>query len=159
MRKLPPGIQIMDPPVRSIRRNARLHVATTQRTSISANLSIHASSTFRARALCMDTSLDSRVGLRHEIERRSARDEVFSFFTFLKFPNNSARMLHHPPTHVPLVDGLSFFRVLHKMRNAGKAQRQFRVVKVLLPLEVDLEVFPFDGVQFFVEPDYASVSV
>jgi len=68
-------------------------------------------------------------------------------------------MLHYPPSHVPLVNRLSFFRVLHKMRNTGEAQRQFRIVKVLLALEVDLEVFPFDGVQFFVEPDDASVSV
>src|SRR6516225_10869077 len=104
MRKLPPGIQIMDP--RFDLSDATLAFMSQLRRG---NLSIHASSTFRARALCMDTSLDSRVGLRHEIERRSARDEVFSFFTFLKFPNNSARMLHHPPTHVPLVDGLSFF--------------------------------------------------
>src|SRR5215467_8023373 len=159
MRKLPPGIQIMDP--RFDLSDATLAFMSQLRRGrrLSSNLSMDASSTFSAHRLCMDTSLDSRVGLRHEIQRRSARDEVFSFFTFLKFPNDSARMLHHPPTHVPLVDGLSFFRVLHKMRNAGKAQRQFRVVKVLLPLEVDLEVFPFDGVQFFVEPDYASVSV
>src|SRR5262245_56887477 len=159
MRKLPPGIQIMDP--RFDLSDATLAFTSPLRRGrrFSANLSMDASSTFCARALCMDTSLDPRVGLRHEIERRSARDELFSFFAFLKFPNNSARVLHHPPTHVPLVDGLAFFRVLHKMRNAGKAQRQFRVVKVLLALEVDLEVLPFDGVQFFIEPDYAGVSV
>src|SRR5215510_3177189 len=159
MRKLPPGIQIMDP-------GFDLSDATLAFTSplrrgrrFSANLSMDASSTFCARALCTDTSLISRVGLRHEIERRSARDEFFSFFAFLELPNNSARMLHHPPAPVPLVDGLSFFRVLHEVRNAGKTQRQFRVVKVLLALEVDLEVFPFDRVQFFVQPDHAGISV
>src|SRR5258708_12246883 len=68
-------------------------------------------------------------------------------------------MLHHPPAHVPLVDRFSFFRVLHEVGNAGKYQRQFRIVNVLLTLEVDLEVFPFDGMQFFVKPDDAGIAV
>ena len=81
-----------------------------------------------ARALppCMrnpSLSLGSRIGFRHEIQRRSARDELFSFFAFLELPHNAARMLHYPPAHVPLVDRFSFFWVLHEVGNAGKTQR------------------------------------
>src|SRR6201981_2386052 len=90
-----------------------------------------------ARALppCMrnpSLSLGSRVGFRHEIQRGSARDELFSFFAFLELPHNAARMLHHPPAHVALVDRVSFFRVLHEVGNASKTQRQFRIVKGVL---------------------------
>src|SRR5713101_3615544 len=159
MRKLPQGIQIMDPRLDSS--DAMLAFISPLRRGRwrSTDLSMDASSTFCAGVFRVDTSLDSRVGLWHEVERRSGRDEFFSFFALLKLPNNSMCVLHHPPAHVPLIDGFSFFRVLHEMRNAGKAQRQFRVVKVLLALEVDLEVFPFNGVQFFIEPDYAVVPV
>src|SRR5262249_20466391 len=104
-------------------------------------------------------SLGSRVGFRHEIQRRSARDELFSFFAFLELPDNAVRMLHHPPAHVALVDRLSFFRILHKVRNAGEAQWEFRIVEVLLAFEVDLEVFPFHGVQLFVQPYHAGVPI
>jgi hypothetical protein len=55
-------------------------------------------------------------------------------------------VLHHPPAYVTLIDRFSFLRVLHEVRDACKAQRQFRVMKVLLTLEVDLEILPFDGV-------------
>src|SRR5256885_1561920 len=112
MRKLPPGTQIMD--ARFDLSDAILVFASPLRREcrLSTNLSIDASSASCAGRFCVGTSLDSRVGLRHEVERRSGRDEIFSFFAFLELPNNSVRMLHHPPTHVPLVDGLSFFRVL-----------------------------------------------
>src|SRR5271166_5767611 len=49
--------------------------------------------------------LASRVGARHEVERRSRRDELLSFLALLKLPDNTMRVLHHPPAHVPLVDG------------------------------------------------------
>src|SRR5947209_5876096 len=104
MRKLPPGIQIMDP--RFDLSDAMLAFTSPLRRARWL-LSMDAASTFCAGVSCVDTSLDSRVGLWHVVERRSARDELFSFFAFLKLPNNSARVLHHPPAHVPLVDGLS----------------------------------------------------
>jgi hypothetical protein len=49
-------------------------------------------------------------------------------------------VLHHPPAHVLLVDGLALFRVVLEVRDAREAQRQLRVMEVLLALEVDLEV-------------------
>ena len=57
-------------------------------------------------------------------------------------------VLHYPPAHITLVDRLSFLRVFLQMGNAREPKRQFRIVEMLLALEVDLEVFPFDGVQF-----------
>src|SRR6266852_6330087 len=118
-----------------------------------------ASSAACALAFCADMSLGGRSGSWDEIDRRSGRDELFFLGAVLELPNDPLRVLHHPPAHVPLVDGLSFFRVLHEVRNAGKAQRQLRVVKVLLAFEVDLEVFPFDGMQLVLEPDHAGFSV
>src|SRR5262249_2676958 len=87
-------------------------------------------------AACAGTTSSSRVGLRHIVERRSRRDELFLLGALLELPDNSLRVLHHPPAHIALADGLSFLRVLHQVRDPGKAERQFRVVKVLLALEV-----------------------
>src|ERR1700730_8146428 len=140
MRKLPPGIQIMA---------SRLDNAVLV-------------SPWRSRCapmLSADRALSPRVRPRHEIERRSGRDELFSLFAFLELPDDAVRVLHHPPAHIALVHGFAFFRVLLEVRNAGKAERQFRVVEVLLALEVDLEVLPFDRVQLFVEPDHAGIPV
>src|SRR6266481_8221400 len=140
MRKLPPGIQIMA----SRLDNAVLVFPSRSRCAL---------------MLSADRGSSPRVRPRHEIERRSGRDKLFSLFAFLELSNDSMRMLHHPPAHVSLVDGFAFFRVLLEVRNAGKTQRQFRVVKVLLALEVDLEVLPFDRVKFFIEPDHAVIAV
>src|SRR6516165_1108201 len=140
MRKLPPGIQSMA----SRLDNAVLVFLSRSRCAL---------------MLSADRILSPRVRPRHEIERRSGRDKLFSLFAFLELSNDSMRMLHHPPAHVSLVDGFAFFRVLLEVRNAGKTERQFRVVEVLLALEVDLEVLPFDRVQLFVEPDHARVAV
>src|SRR6516165_9694696 len=140
MRKLPPGIRIMA---------SRLGNAVP----------VFLSPSRCALMLSANRASSPRVRPRYEIERRSRRDELFLLFAFLELPNDSVRVLHHPPAHVALVHGLAFFRVLHEMGDAGKAERQFRVVEVLLALEVDLEVLPFDCVQLFVEPDHARVAV
>src|SRR6266851_8971502 len=118
-----------------------------------------ASSAACAPAFCADMSLGGCSGSWDEIDRRSGRDELFFLGAVLELPNDSLRVLHHPPAHVPLANGFSFFRVLHEVRNAGKAQRQLRVVKVLLALEIDLEVFPFDGMQLVLEPDHAGFAI
>src|SRR3981081_4350094 len=89
-----------------------------------------------APAVCANMSLRSRSGFRHEVERSAGRDEVFFLGAVLEFPYDSLRVLHHPPAHVSLVHGLPFFRVLLQVSDAGKAQRQLRIVKVLLALEV-----------------------
>src|SRR5262245_60043999 len=99
------------------------------------------------------------IGSWHEVEWRSARNEFFSLLAFFERAHDAVRMLHHPPAHITLVDGLAFFRVLHEVRDAGKAEPQLRIVEVLLALEVDLEVLPLDGVQFFVEPYHAILPV
>src|SRR5262245_4476008 len=103
--------------------------------------------------------LRPRIGFGHEVERRSARNEFFSLLAFFKRAHDAVRMLHHPPAHVTLVDGLAFLRVLHEVRDAGKAEPQLRIVEVLLALEVDLEVLPLDSMQLFVEPHHAILSV
>src|SRR5258708_14779848 len=140
MRKLPPGIQSMA----SRFDNAVLVFLSRSRCAL---------------MLSADRGSSPRVRPRYEIERRSGRDKLFSLFAFLELSNDSMRMLHHPPAHVSLVDGFAFFRVLLEVRNAGKTQRQFRVVTVLLSLEVHLEYLPFDRVQFLVEPDHARVAL
>src|SRR5262249_45423109 len=151
MRKLPPGIQIME----SRLDNAVLGLISPpdRARRLSTTLSLKILPTFCV--LAGGASLGPRVRPRHEVEWRSCRDELFFLFAFLELPNDSVRVLHHPPAHVALVHGLAFFRVLHEMGDAGKAKGQFRVVEVLLTLEVDLEVLPFDGVQLLVEPDHA----
>src|SRR5260370_10422391 len=140
MRKLPPGIQSMA----SRFDNAVLVFLSRSRCAL---------------MLSADRGSSPRVRPRYEIERRSGRDKLFSLFSFLELSNDSMRMLHHPPAHVSLVDGFAFFLVLLDARNAGKAQRQVRVVKVLLALEVELDVLPFDPGQFLVAPDHARVAV
>src|SRR4029450_5578694 len=105
------------------------------------------------------SSRSPRVGPRHEVERRSGRYEFFFLFAFLELPNDPVRVLHHPPAHVALVHGFAFFWIFHEVSDASKAQWQFRGGEVLLAFEVDLEILPFDGVQFFVEPDHAGVPV
>src|SRR5260370_16888174 len=109
--------------------------------------------------LSADRGSSPRVRPRHELERRSGRDKLFSLFAFLELSNDSMRMLHHPPAHVALVHGFAFFRVLLEVRNAGKTERQFRVVEVLLALEVDLEVLPFDLLQPSFHPDHPPAPV
>src|SRR5215218_4123831 len=78
--------------------------------------------------------------LRHEIELRARRNQLLLLGAVLELPDDALGVLHHPPAHIALVDGVTLLRVFLQMRDAGKAERQFRIVEVLLPLEVDLEV-------------------
>src|ERR1700676_3663379 len=138
MTKSPPGIQIMDP--RLATSGARLCAS-------------------RACDVCADMNLGCCEGLRYEIERRSRRDQLFLLGRALEIPDDALRVLHHPPADVALVDGLALLRVFLQMRDAGEAERQFRIVEMLLPLEVDLEVLPFDRMQLVLEPDDAGFAV
>src|ERR1700712_5766282 len=99
------------------------------------------------------------VLLGHEVERGAGRNQFLLLRTVLELPDDALRMLHHPPAHIALVDGLTLLRVLLQMRDAGEAERQFRIVEMLLPLEVDLEVLPLHRMQFVLEPDDAGLAV
>src|SRR5260370_3349194 len=116
MRNLPPGIQIMA----SRLDNAVLVFLSRSRCAL---------------MLSADRTLSPRVRPRHEIERRSGRDKLFSLFAFLELSNDSMRMLHHPPAHVSLVHGFALFRVLLELRNPCRTDRQFRVVEFCLALD------------------------
>ena len=91
--------------------------------------------------------------LRHEIERRSRRDQLFLLGGVLEIPDDALGVLHHPPAYISLIDRLALLRVFLQVRDAGEAERQFRVVEMLLPLEVDLEILPFDRMQLVLQPD------
>src|SRR5260370_42323805 len=104
MRKGPPGTQTMDP----------LFDSSLAMLAFAPPLRMRGPLLF-----CQATSLGSRVWPRHKIRRRSARDELLSFFAFLELPHNAARMLHHPPAHGPLVDRCSVFWSLHEGGHAG----------------------------------------
>src|SRR5712671_4620145 len=144
MRKLPPGTQIMLPrPAVSATRSA--FAPQPQQTAVRSATAVSAVAC--AVAVCADIGLRSRSGFRHKVERRARRNELFLLGAVLECLYDPLRVLHHPPAHISLVHGLALFRVFLQVSNAGKAQRQFRVMEMLLALEVDLEVLPFDGVQ------------
>src|SRR5258708_9976104 len=140
MRKLPPGIQSMA----SRLDNAVLVFLSRSRCAL---------------MLSADRTLSPRVRPRHEIERRSGRDKLFSLFAFLELSTDSIRMLHHPPAYVALVHGFAFFRVLLEVRNRGKPHRHFRVVKVLPALQVNLDILPLHPPQLLIAPDHARVAL
>src|SRR5581483_2479445 len=96
-----------------------------------------------------------RVLFGHEVERRSRRDQLLLLHAVLEVANDAVGVLHDPPAHVALVDRLALLRVLLEVGDAGKSKRQFRIVEVLLPLEVDLEVLPLHRMQLVLEPDDA----
>src|SRR5271167_4979577 len=106
-----------------------------------------------------DINLGSRKSLRHEVERCSGRDQLFLLGALLEVPDDALRVLHHPPAYVALVDRLAFLRVFLQVRDAREAKRQLRVVEMLLPLEIDLEVLPLHGMQFVLEPDDAGFAI
>src|SRR4051812_10256639 len=99
------------------------------------------------------------VLLGNEVERGAGRNQFLLPGALLEVPDDALRMLHHPPAHVALVDRVPLLRVFLQMRDAGKAERQFRIMEMLLPLEVDLEVLPLHGVQFVLQPDDAGLTV
>src|SRR6266568_3569242 len=77
--------------------------------------------------------------LWHEIECRARRNQFLLLGALLEVADDTLGVLHHPPANIPLVDRLTLLRVFLQMRDTGKAERQFRIMKMLLPLEVDLE--------------------
>src|SRR4051812_15790141 len=85
-------------------------------------------------------SASTGVLLRHEVERRSGGDQLLLLGAVFEVADDAMRMLHHPPADVALVDRFPFLRIFLQVGNAGEAERQFRIVEMLLPLEVDLEV-------------------
>src|SRR5206468_4661919 len=113
---------------------------------------------FRSRR-CSHYHLRLCVLFGDEIERGAGRNQLLFLGALLKIPDDALGMLHHPPANVALVDGITLLRVFLQMRDAGKSQRQFRIVEMLLPLEVDLEVLPLHGVQFVLQPDDAGLAI
>src|SRR5712671_331423 len=159
MRKLPPGIWIMDPRLDCPGAMTCFRSLLLAGPSLSTMFLRNAPPTSGASAFSASKGLSSRIRFWYEVEWRSGRDEFLPLFAFLEVPDDTVCMLHHPPAHIALVHGFAFLRILLEVRNAGETQRQFRVVKVLLALEVDLEVLPFDRVKFFIEPDHAVIAV
>src|SRR4051794_26090974 len=72
--------------------------------------------------------------LWHEIECCPRRNQFLLLGAILELADDALGVLHHPPADVSLVDGFTLLRVLLQMRDTGKAERQFRIVEVLLPL-------------------------
>src|ERR1700752_3135922 len=76
----------------------------------------------------------TEILLRREVERRPRRDQLFLLHAVLEVADDAVRMLHHPPAHIALVDGLTLLRVLLQMGDAGETERQLRIVEMLLAL-------------------------
>src|SRR5579859_4377115 len=98
------------------------------------------------------------VLLRHEVERRAGRNQLFLLHAVLELAHDAVGVLHDPPAHVTLVDRLALLRILLQVGDARKAERQLGIMEVLLALEVDLEVLPLHSMQFVLEPDHAGLA-
>src|ERR1700730_13967321 len=93
------------------------------------------------------------AGRRDEIQRRPRRDEALLLGALLEVPHDPAGVLHDPPPHERLVDGLPLLRIFWEVDDPGESERDLGVVEVLLALEADLELRPLHRVQFLVQPD------
>src|SRR3954462_5112278 len=67
-------------------------------------------------------SLRRLPDFRHKVDWRPGGDESLLLGAFFELSYDPVRVLHHPPTHVLLVDGLAFFRVIHEVYDAGESQ-------------------------------------